>query len=70
MKNNYQIVLFVITLLSPMVSAMQPMDESQLGEITGEGIGATFDNVVIHSGNYGDPDDFQIRYKLTENGLQ
>lgn len=68
MKNNYQIVLFVITLLSPMVSAMQPMDESQLGEITGEGIGATFDNVVIHSGNYGDPDDFQIRYKLTENG--
>ncbi|MCD8523875.1 MAG: hypothetical protein LRY66_13885 [Saccharospirillaceae bacterium] len=66
MKNNSQIVLFVITLLSPMVSAMQPLNESQLGEVTGEGIGATFDDVVIHSGNYGQPDDFKLRLRLSD----
>ena len=68
MKKNKNTVLSsaVWLVLAPAAFAMQPLDETQLGEVTGEGIGATFDNVVIYSGDYGQPDDFRLRLRLTE----
>src|SRR5690606_35263029 len=65
MRNEVSIGL-VCLLVSSSAFAMQPLDETQLGEVTGEGIGATFDNVVIYSGDYGQPDDFRLRLRLTE----
>jgi len=51
---------------SPCTVAMQSLSESELGNVTGEGLGAVFDDVVIHSGDYGAPDDFKLRINLTE----
>lgn len=45
---------------------MQSLDDSQMSEVTGEGIGATFENVAIYSGDYGMPDDFKLKLQLTE----
>ncbi|MCA6064645.1 hypothetical protein [Thalassolituus marinus] len=62
------IKLTSILLLAAPVSAlaMQSLSESELGDVTGEGLGAVFDDVVIHSGDYGAPDDFKLRINLTE----
>lgn len=46
--------------------ALQALDEHQLSNVTGEGLGATFDNVVLYSGNLGQPDDFEIKLYLDE----
>ena len=58
---------FLLAIAPCTALAMQALDESQMGEVTGEGIGAVFDDVVIHSGDYGDPDDFQLRLQLTDD---
>lgn len=58
----------ILLLVAPCSAlAMQALDETQMGEVTGEGIGAVFDDVVIHSGDYGAPDDFQLRIQLTDD---
>src|SRR5690554_4571181 len=49
-------------------AAMQALDESELNQVTGEGLGAAFDNVVIASPDYGQPGAFSIKLNLTENG--
>lgn len=46
--------------------ALQALDENQLSNVTGEGLGATFDNVVLYSGDLGQPDDFEIKLYLDE----
>ena len=53
---------------APLVGAMQALDESELNQVTGEGLGAAFDNVVIASPDYGQPGAFSIKLNLTENG--
>lgn len=53
---------------APLVGAMQALDESELNQVTGEGLGAAFDNVVIASPDHGDPGAFSIKLNLTENG--
>lgn len=65
---NKNIYIFSLVLSSPQLSlAMQALDETQMGQVTGEGLGAVFDDVVIHSGDYGNPDDFQLRLQLTDD---
>ncbi|WP_430459641.1 hypothetical protein ACQUQU_10535 [Thalassolituus sp. LLYu03] len=65
---NIKILTSALVLTLPQfVLAMQSLDENELGNVTGEGIGAVFDNVVIHSGDYGNPDDFQLRIRLTDD---
>jgi len=63
--NQYGILFFLFSFPIPVMS-MQSLDDSQMSEVTGEGIGATFDNVAIYSGNYGMPDDFKLKLQLTE----
>lgn len=53
---------------APLVGAMQALDESELNQVTGEGLGAVFDNMVIASPDYGQPGAFSIKLNLTENG--
>ena len=65
MKHNI-CTLMLVSAFPAICVAMQPLDEAQLGEVTGEGIGATFDDVVIHSGNYGQPNDFRLRLRLSD----
>lgn len=48
--------------------ALQALDETQLGDVSGEGLGAAYDNVVIYSPDYGQPGAFSIKLNLTENG--
>src|SRR5690554_3583986 len=70
-KNNDNKQLTVaLTLLAcaPFAGAMQALDESELNQVTGEGLGAAFDNVVIASPDYGQPGAFSIKLNLTENG--
>ncbi len=62
MKKTSLVLLF----LTPAATAMQSLDDEALGQVTGEGIGATFDDVVLYSGDYGRPDDFQLRLRLTD----
>jgi len=59
-----------LTLLAcaPLVGAMQALDESELNQVTGEGLGAAFDNVVIASPDYGQPGAFSIKLNLTDDG--
>ena len=67
-KNSIPVFLVASSLLIAEAGvAMQSLDDSQMGEVTGEGIGATFDDVVIHSGNYGQPDDFKLRLRLSDD---
>jgi len=61
---RYLTVFPLILFWSGSGSALVPMADDSLGEVTGEGIGATFDNVVIYSSDYGKPGDFQLRLKL------
>ncbi|WP_419811198.1 hypothetical protein [Bacterioplanoides sp.] len=46
--------------------SLEALDDSQLSDVTGEGLGATFDNVVLYSGDLGQPDDFEIKLYLEE----
>ncbi|WP_157729884.1 hypothetical protein [Bacterioplanes sanyensis] len=62
MKKSSLVLLF----FTPAVTAMQSLDDEALGQVTGEGIGATFEDVVLYSGDYGRPDDFQLRLRLTD----
>jgi len=57
----------VIWGVSPFTLALQALDESELSDVTGEGLGATFDNVVLYSENLGQPNDFEINVFLDEN---
>src|SRR5690554_4941304 len=59
-----------LTLLAcaPFAGAMQALDESELNQVTGEGLGAAFDNMMIASPDYGQPGAFSIKLNLTENG--
>jgi len=65
MKNN-PLKLASLLLYSQFGWALQALDEHQLSNVTGEGLGATFDNVVLYSGNLGQPDDFEIKLYLDE----
>lgn len=46
--------------------ALEALDDAQLSDVTGEGLGATFENVVLYSGDLGQPDDFEIKLYLEE----
>lgn len=46
--------------------ALEALDDTQLSDVTGEGLGATFENVVLYSGDLGQPDDFEIKLYLEE----
>ncbi|KZZ43350.1 hypothetical protein A3759_13265 [Thalassolituus sp. HI0120] len=46
--------------------ALKALDEEQLSEITGVGIGATFDNVSLHAADLGKPGELNIRLNLEE----
>ncbi|MAD44218.1 MAG: hypothetical protein CMI02_07985 [Oceanospirillaceae bacterium] len=37
-----------------------------MSEVTGEGIGAVFDDVLLNSADYNDPESFKIRLQLTD----
>lgn len=58
--------LWLVMLSAHHSVALEAMSDNSLAEVTGEGIGATFDNVVLYSGDYGRPDDFQLRLRLTD----
>lgn len=63
-----RIFIYIVLAVIPRITvAMQALDETEMALVTGEGIGAVFDDVVIHSGDYGAPDDFQLRLKLTDD---
>lgn len=47
-------------------TALQALDEEQLSEVTGVGIGATFDNVSLHSADLGKPGELNIRLSIDE----
>lgn len=61
-----KIIAIILVFFSQCTLALKALDESELSDVTGEGIGATFDNVVLHSGDLGKPDDFEIRLYLNE----
>jgi len=60
--------LIFISLLSASQNllALQSLDEAQMSEVTGEGIGAVFDNVLLNSADYNDPESFKIKLQLTD----
>ena len=68
MTINKLTVALTLLACAPLAGAMQALDESELNQVTGEGLGAAFDNVVIASPDYGQPGAFSIKLNLTENG--
>jgi len=68
MTINKLTVALTLLACAPLVGAMQALDESELNQVTGEGLGAAFDNVVIASPDYGQPGAFSIKLNLTEDG--
>lgn len=66
MNNKKALVMLGWCCLAPLANAMQPLDEAQMSDVTGAGIGAAFDNVVIYSGDYQSANDFQLRLRLTD----
>ncbi|MAS24894.1 MAG: hypothetical protein CMI03_05545 [Oceanospirillaceae bacterium] len=46
--------------------AMQSLDDQEMSQVTGEGIAAVFDNVLLNSADYSDPESFKIKLKLTD----
>lgn len=68
MTINKLTVALTLLACAPFAGAMQALDESELNQITGEGLGAAFDNVVIASPDYGQPGAFSIKLNLTEDG--
>src|SRR5690554_1407892 len=68
MTINKLTVALTLLACAPLVGAMQALDESELNQVTGEGLGAAFDNVVIASPDYGQPVSFSINLNLTEDG--
>lgn len=49
--------------------ALQALDENELSNVTGEGLGATFDNVVLYSEDLGSPNDFELNLFLDDQGF-
>src|SRR5690554_7814067 len=68
MTINKLTVALTLLACAPLAGAMQALDESELNQVTGEGLGAAFDNVVIASPDYGQPGAFSIKLNLIENG--
>jgi len=48
--------------------ALQALDENELSSVTGEGIGATFEDVVLYSADLGQPNDIEINLFLDQDG--
>lgn len=57
---------------SSLALAMQALDESQLSQVTGEGLGTTFENLVIDSDDYRTYPEtaFKLKLRLTEDLYQ
>lgn len=67
MIRNKLAVLIALFASAPAL-ALQALDETQLGDVSGEGLGAAYDNVVIYSPDYGQPGAFSLKLNLTESG--
>lgn len=68
MKSVNKLALCVALLSTmPAFAAMQALNEAELGEVTGEGLGTTIENLAIYSADYGQPKDFSIRLNLDES---
>jgi hypothetical protein len=52
-----------------LVFALQALDENELSNVTGEGLGATFENVVLYSEDLGSPNDFELNLFLDDQGF-
>ncbi|WP_420591530.1 hypothetical protein [Bacterioplanoides sp.] len=60
-------IITLLALAPALVYGLEALDESQLSSVTGEGLGATFDDVVLYSGDLGQPDDFVVNLFLDED---
>lgn len=68
-KINKLSLLIALLAVAPWATAMQALDESELGEVSGEGLGTTIEDLVIDSDDYQTypQSAFKLKLRLTEN---